>query len=71
MADDRRDAPDAKRRRPTTIDLKATEVASEPVNPAEPVEKTAETPRAEPAPEAPRRGTRARAGRAIVAAGMA
>ena len=52
MADDRRDAPDAKRRRPTTIDLKATELASEPVAPGEPIEKTAETPRAGPAPEA-------------------
>ena len=41
-----------KRRRPTTLDLKATEIASEPVQPAEPIEKTAETPRAEPAPEA-------------------
>ena len=52
MADDKRDAPDAKRRRPATIDLKATEIASEPVKPTEPVEKTAETPRAAPAPEA-------------------
>jgi hypothetical protein len=52
MADDKRDAPDAKRRRPATIDLKATEIASEPVKSAEPVEKTAETPRAAPAPEA-------------------
>ena len=52
MADDRRDAPDAKRRRPTTIDLKATEVASKPMNQTEPVEKTTETPCAAPAPEA-------------------
>ena len=52
MADDKRDPPDAKRRRPTTIDLKATEIASEPVQSAEPIEKTAETPRAEAAPEA-------------------
>ncbi|HKS60969.1 MAG TPA: hypothetical protein VJT13_04685 [Xanthobacteraceae bacterium] len=52
MADDKRDAPDAKRRRPATIDLKATEIASEPVKPAEPVEKAAETPRPAPAPEA-------------------
>jgi hypothetical protein len=52
MADDKRDAPDAKRRRPATIDLKATEIASEPAKSAEPVEKTAETPRAAPAPEA-------------------
>ena len=52
MADDKRDGPDAKRRRPATIDLKATEIASEPVKPSEPVEKTAETPRAAPAPEA-------------------
>ena len=52
MADDKRDAPDPKRRRPATIDLKATEIASEPGKPAEPVEKTAETLRAAPAPEA-------------------
>lgn len=54
MADDKRDAPDAggKRRRPTTLDLKATEIASEPVKPTEPVERAAETPRATPAPEA-------------------
>src|SRR5689334_925762 len=52
MADDKRDAPDAKRRRPATIDLKATEIASEPVKSAEPVEKTAEMPRDAPAPEA-------------------
>ena len=51
MADDKRDALDAtgKRRRPTTIDLKATEIASEPVKPTESVENTAESPRAEPA----------------------
>ena len=35
MADDKRDAPDAKRRRPATIDLKATEIASQPAKPAE------------------------------------
>src|SRR5689334_2861870 len=52
MADDKRDAPDAKRRRPATIDLEATEIASEPVKSTEPVEKAAEMPRATPAPEA-------------------
>ena len=50
MADDKRDAGDPKRRRPATIDLKATEIASAPVKP-EPTEKTAEMPRAEAAPE--------------------
>jgi hypothetical protein len=55
MADDKRDAPQpgGKRRRPATLDLKATEVASESVKPTEPVEMTAETPRPEPAAAPP------------------
>ncbi len=56
MADDKRGAsgpPGAKRRRPPpTIDVKATEIASEPVKPSEPVDPPAETPRAEPQPAA-------------------
>lgn len=57
MADEKRGpsgaAPGGKRRRPpTTIDLKATEIASEPVKPTEPVETPQETPRAEPHPAA-------------------
>jgi hypothetical protein len=41
-----------RRRRPPTIDLKATEIASEPVKPTEPVETHTETPRAAPEPVA-------------------
>lgn len=56
MADEKRapsGSPGGKRRRPpTTIDLKATEIASEPVKPTEPVETPQETPRAEPQPAA-------------------
>jgi len=48
MADDNSEA-GGKRRRPPTIDLKATEVASGPVQPTEPVEKPAEMSRAESA----------------------
>jgi hypothetical protein len=46
MADEKRDSPETggKRRRPTTIDLKATEVVSEPAKPVEAVEITPETP---------------------------
>ena len=55
MADDKRDAPQpgGKRRRPATLDLKATEIAPESVKPPEPVERAAETPRAEPAAAPP------------------
>jgi len=71
MADDTTEA-GGKRRRPPTIDLKATEVASDPVKPSEPVEKpsemtpaeakpgaaaTAESPSAKPSPDA-KSGTR-------------
>src|SRR5581483_184092 len=41
-----------KRRRPPTIDLKATEVASEPVQPSEPTEKSAEMAAAAAQPDA-------------------
>lgn len=50
MADDKRGptAPGGKRRRPApTIDLKATEIASDPVKPSEPVDPRQETPHAE------------------------
>ena len=52
MADDKRDAldPAANAAGRPTIDLKATEIASEPVKPTEPVETAAETPRAGPPP---------------------
>jgi hypothetical protein len=46
MADDNSDT-SGKRRRPTTIDLKATEVASEPVKPTEAAESKTETARPE------------------------
>jgi hypothetical protein len=55
MADEKRPSgpPGGKRRRPpTTIDLRATEIASEPVQPTEPIETPEETPRAEPQPAA-------------------
>jgi hypothetical protein len=51
MADDNTET-GGKRRRPTTIDLKATEVASEPVKSSDPVEKTGEIPRAAASPDA-------------------
>jgi hypothetical protein len=51
MADDKRNAPGG-RRKPTTIDLKATEIASEPVKPTEPADIPQEPPRAETPPEA-------------------
>ena len=58
MADDKRSPsgpPGGKRRRPpTTIDLKATEIASDPVNPSEPTDSTKETP-----PEAPAAASKA------------
>ena len=41
-----------RRRRPPTIDLRATEIASDPVKPTEPVETPKETPRAGPEPAA-------------------
>ena len=46
MADEKRDSPETggKRRRPTTIDLKATEIVSEPDKPTEAVEVAPETP---------------------------
>ena len=50
MADDKRGptAPGGKRRRPApTIDLKATEIASDPVKPSDPVDPPSETRRAE------------------------
>lgn len=50
MADDSSEA-GGKRRRPPTIDLKATEVASEPVQPPEPTEKPAEMSRAAASPD--------------------
>lgn len=57
MADEKRGptaAPGGKRRRPApTIDLRATEITSEPVNPTEPVDPPAETPRADAPPIAP------------------
>ena len=65
MADEERDPSTAggKRRRPApTIDLKATEIASDPVNPTEPFDLSRETPREEApsgastAPEAPKAG---------------
>jgi hypothetical protein len=49
MADDTRDATGGGRRKPTTIDLKATEIASEPVKHAEASEKSNENAK----PEAP------------------
>src|SRR5262245_9757364 len=52
MAEDNNAESSGKRRRPTTIDLKATEIASESVKPGEPAEKAAETASGTPAPEA-------------------
>jgi len=55
MADEQSGPPNKRRRPPTTIDLKATEVALEPANPAEPVDPASESARteaaAEPAPQ--------------------
>jgi hypothetical protein len=52
MADDKRESEKGgKRRRPPTIDLKATEIASEPVKSAEPVEMASETVPPDPAPK--------------------
>jgi len=54
MADGKQSEPPSKRRRPpTTIDLKATEVASESAAKTEPVDPPAETPRAEAAEPKP------------------
>jgi hypothetical protein len=51
MADDKRSPsgpPGGKRRRPpTTLDLKATEIASDPVNPSQPTDSAKETPASE------------------------
>ena len=43
MSNGKRGSPEARRRRPPTIDLKATEIASEPVKPAEPVDPPKES----------------------------
>jgi hypothetical protein len=53
MSNGKRGSPEARRRRPPTIDLKATEIASEPVKPAEPVDPPKESaePPADAAPE--------------------
>jgi hypothetical protein len=62
MADDKRPSgpPGGKRRRPpTTIDLRATEIASEPVTSTEPVDNPVETPQAEPQPAAAGMGAEA------------
>jgi hypothetical protein len=48
MADEKRDAPGGGRRKPPTIDLKATEIASGPVNPTEPTDIAKEKSAAEP-----------------------
>ena len=74
MADEKRPSgpPGGKRRRPpATIDLKATEVASEPVTPTERTDSPEETPRAEaagaaaePKPEPPREAAQATPSRA-------
>lgn len=63
MADEKRPSgpPGGERRRPpTTIDLRATEIASEPVKSTEPVDNPPETPQAEPPPRPT--GASARAG---------
>jgi hypothetical protein len=52
MADDKRDPQGGGRRKPPTIDLKATEIASAPVNPSETPDPPQEKPHAEAAPEA-------------------
>jgi hypothetical protein len=52
MADENSPETSGKRRRPTTIDLTATEIASDPVKASEAAENTAETGRASPPPEA-------------------
>jgi hypothetical protein len=52
MADDKRDPQGGGRRKPPTIDLKATEVASAPVNPTETSDSPQENSRTEAAPEA-------------------
>ena len=49
MADEKRDVPGGGRRKPPTIDLKATEIASESVKPTEP----ADTPQEKPGADAP------------------
>src|SRR6266699_3717020 len=54
MANDKGDsATGGKKRRPATIDLKATEIVPEPVNPSEPAEDIKETPPPEPQAAAP------------------
>jgi hypothetical protein len=52
MADDKRDPQGGGRRKPPTIDLKATEIASAPVNPTETSDPPQENSRAEAAAEA-------------------
>ena len=52
MPDENNAESSGKRRRPTTIDLTATEIASEPVKSSEASENTKETPRDAPPPEA-------------------
>jgi len=52
MADEQSDPPNKRRRPPTTIDVKATEVASESAPPAEPVDPVPESAPPEQAPEA-------------------
>jgi hypothetical protein len=52
MADEKRDAPGGGRRKPPTIDLKATEIASGPVNPTEPADIVKESTSAEAPAEA-------------------
>src|SRR5688572_28866587 len=51
MSNGKRGSPEARRRRPPTIDLKATEIASDPVKPAEPVDPLKESPPAAAAAE--------------------
>jgi hypothetical protein len=51
MTDDKRDVPGGGRRKPPTIDLKATEIASETVKPTEPSDSPAENPPSEAASE--------------------
>src|SRR5262245_24614450 len=51
MSNDKRDGPGGRRRRPATIDLKATEIASEPVQSTEPTDNTKESQPTEASPE--------------------
>jgi hypothetical protein len=54
MADDKQDSPvPPPRKRPApTIELKATEIASDPVTPSQPIDPKADTPQSAPQPEA-------------------